>query len=114
MADNGQSPDSISLTIDGHEVTVPKGTTILQAAQGMGTEVPHYCYHPGLSSPAMCRLCLVEVDGVLGRAALALPGAFQLGRKSDVTKVRADEFAITAWGHARAATFEVMVRQAKG
>ena len=63
MADNGQSPDSISLTIDGHEVTVPKGTTILQAAQGMGTEVPHYCYHPGLSSPAMCRLCLVEVEG---------------------------------------------------
>jgi len=63
MADNGQSPDSVSLTIDGNEITVPQGTTLLQAAQGMGTEVPHYCYHPGLSSPAMCRLCLVEVEG---------------------------------------------------
>ena len=41
----------------------PVGTTLLQAAQGAGTEVPHYCYHPGLSSPAMCRLCLVEVEG---------------------------------------------------
>ena len=63
MAGNGQDPESVSLTIDGQEVTVPKGATILQAAQGSGTEVPHYCYHPGLSSPAMCRLCLVEVEG---------------------------------------------------
>ena len=52
MADNGQSIENVTLTIDGQEVSVPKGTTILQAAQGMGTEVPHYCYHPGLSSPA--------------------------------------------------------------
>ena len=53
----------VTLTIDGQEVTVPKGTTLLQAAEGAGTEVPHYCYHPGLSSPAICRLCLVEVEG---------------------------------------------------
>ena len=53
----------VTLTIDGQELTVPVGTTLLQAAQGAGTEVPHYCYHPGLSSPAMCRLCLVEVEG---------------------------------------------------
>ncbi len=63
MAENGSNIEHVTLTIDGQEVSVPKGTTILQAAQGMGTEVPHYCYHPGLSSPAMCRLCLVEVEG---------------------------------------------------
>ena len=63
MAGNEPNVESVTLTIDGEEVIVPKGTTILQAAQGMGTEVPHYCYHPGLSSPAMCRLCLVEVEG---------------------------------------------------
>ena len=56
-------PTGVTLTIDGQELTVPVGTTLLQAAQGAGTEVPHYCYHPGLSSPAMCRLCLVEVEG---------------------------------------------------
>src|SRR5690606_14631629 len=55
--------DLVNLTIDGHEVSVPKGTTILEAAKQIGTEVPHYCYHPSLSSPAMCRLCLVEVEG---------------------------------------------------
>ncbi len=63
MAENGNRVGGVTLTIDGQEMTVPEGTMILQAAQGMGTEVPHYCYHPGLSSPAMCRLCLVEVEG---------------------------------------------------
>ncbi|MDX1493960.1 MAG: 2Fe-2S iron-sulfur cluster-binding protein, partial [Longimicrobiales bacterium] len=53
----------VTLTIDGQEVSVPKGTTILEAAKRIGEEVPHYCYHPGLSSPAMCRMCLVEVEG---------------------------------------------------
>lgn len=62
MSDNGAA-ETVTLTIDGRDVTVPKGTTILEAAGGVGTKVPHYCYHPGLSSPAMCRLCLVEVEG---------------------------------------------------
>ena len=55
--------ENVKLTIDGQEVEVPRGTTILEAAKRVGTEVPHYCYHPGMSSPAMCRLCLVEVEG---------------------------------------------------
>jgi NADH-quinone oxidoreductase subunit G len=55
--------NSVTLTIDGQEVTVPRGTTLLKAAERLGTRVPHYCYHDGLSSPAMCRLCLVEVEG---------------------------------------------------
>jgi NADH-quinone oxidoreductase subunit G len=55
--------DTITLTIDGQEVSVPKGTTLLKAAEKIGKDVPHYCYHDGLSSPAMCRLCLVEVEG---------------------------------------------------
>ncbi|MBT8337718.1 MAG: (2Fe-2S)-binding protein [Gemmatimonadetes bacterium] len=56
-------PSTVTLTIDGREVTVPRGTTLLKAAEALGTRVPHYCYHDGLSSPAMCRLCLVEVEG---------------------------------------------------
>jgi NADH-quinone oxidoreductase subunit G len=55
--------ETVKLTIDGHEVSVPKGTTILEAAKTIGTVVPHYCYHPGLSAPAMCRMCLVDVEG---------------------------------------------------
>lgn len=55
---------TVTLTIDGREVTVPRGTSLLKAAETLGTRVPHYCYHDGLSSPAMCRLCLVDVEGV--------------------------------------------------
>jgi len=63
MADNGEKKTTVTLTLDGQEVTVPRGTTLLKAAEAVGTKVPHYCYHDGLSSPAMCRLCLVEVEG---------------------------------------------------
>ncbi len=56
--------EMVTLTIDGQEVEVPKGTSVLEAAETIGVTVPHYCYHGGLSSPAMCRLCLVEVEGV--------------------------------------------------
>ena len=54
---------TVTLTIDGREITVPAGTTLLHAAREIGVEVPHYCYHPALSAPAQCRLCLVDVEG---------------------------------------------------
>ncbi len=56
------SPEMVRCTIDGMELEVPKGTRILDAAAMAGVDVPHYCYHPGLSAPAQCRMCLVEVE----------------------------------------------------
>jgi NADH-quinone oxidoreductase subunit G len=50
------------LTIDGKEIEVAPGTSVLQAALSRGSEVPHYCYHPGLSIAGNCRMCLVEVE----------------------------------------------------
>src|SRR3982074_1738726 len=52
----------ISLTIEGRAVSVPDGTTILEAAKTAGVLIPHYCYHPGLPVAGVCRMCLVEVD----------------------------------------------------
>jgi NADH-quinone oxidoreductase subunit G len=52
----------ITLTIEGRKVTVPAGTSILEAAKTAGVLVPHYCYHPALPIPALCRMCLVEVE----------------------------------------------------
>lgn len=49
--------------IDGHDIEVPKGTTILQAAEQLGIEVPQMCYHPGLSIVGVCRVCLCRVKG---------------------------------------------------
>ena len=53
-----------SLSIDGREVSVPQGTTVIQAAEKLGIFVPRYCYHPGLSIAGNCRICLVEVEKV--------------------------------------------------
>ncbi len=50
------------LTIDGHEVEVAPGTSLLQACAQLGIEVPHFCYHDKLSVAGCCRMCLVEVE----------------------------------------------------
>src|SRR6187549_742770 len=50
------------LTINGTEIEVPPGTSIIQAAEQLGVEIPRFCYHDRLSVPANCRMCLVEVE----------------------------------------------------
>ena len=50
------------LTIDGREIEVAPGSTVLQAALAHGSEIPHYCWHPALSIAGNCRMCLVEVE----------------------------------------------------
>jgi Fe-S-cluster-containing hydrogenase component 2 len=50
------------VTIDGQEMEVAAGTTILQACLAKGREIPHYCYHDGLSIAGNCRMCLVDVE----------------------------------------------------
>jgi NADH-quinone oxidoreductase subunit G len=50
------------LTINGHEIEVPQGMSVLQACEQLGIEVPRFCYHDKLSVPANCRMCLVEIE----------------------------------------------------
>ena len=52
------------LTIDGVEVEVPPGTTVLQACEAAGKEIPRFCYHERLSIAGNCRMCLVEMEKV--------------------------------------------------
>src|SRR6185436_14739211 len=56
------APDTVTLTIDGNTVTVPKGTNVLEAARKLGIDISAFCYHPGLSIAACCRQCLVSVE----------------------------------------------------
>ncbi|MBL4907419.1 MAG: NADH-quinone oxidoreductase subunit G, partial [Sneathiella sp.] len=51
-----------TLTVDGVEVTVENGTTILQACEEAGAEIPRFCYHERLSIAGNCRMCLVEME----------------------------------------------------
>jgi NADH-quinone oxidoreductase subunit G len=57
------SADLVTLTIDGKEVTVSKGTLIIRAAEELGVEIPRFCEHPLLSPIGACRQCYVEVEG---------------------------------------------------
>src|SRR5262245_46197447 len=50
------------LTIDGREIEVSPGTNLIEAARLAGVEIPHYCYHPGLSVAGQCRLCMVDIE----------------------------------------------------
>jgi NADH-quinone oxidoreductase subunit G len=47
--------------LDGHAIPFEPGDTIIKAAWRQGIDIPHYCWHPGLSAPANCRMCLVEI-----------------------------------------------------
>ncbi len=77
------------LTINGIEIEVAPGTSVLQACEQLGIEVPRFCYHDKLSVPANCRMCLVEVEKTpKPQASCALPcGEGMVVRtESDVVK----------------------------
>ena len=66
-------PATVTLEIDGQPITVPTGTTLLNAAALAGAMVPTICYHEHCTANALCRLCVVEVEGarVLAPACVA-------------------------------------------
>src|ERR1700689_4386560 len=55
--------DTVTVTIDGFEIAVPKGTLIIRAAEMLGIQIPRFCDHPLLDPIGACRQCLVEVEG---------------------------------------------------
>ncbi len=56
------SSDTVTLTIDGHDVQVPRGATVLQACESIGVEIPTLCTDPRLKPYGACRMCVVEVQ----------------------------------------------------
>jgi NADH-quinone oxidoreductase subunit G len=58
--------------LDGKTVPFEPGDTIIKAAHRQGITIPHYCWHPGLSAPANCRMCLVEILPKAGQRPLSL------------------------------------------
>ncbi len=59
MADN---PTLVNITVNGQQLTAPAGTLLLEACRSAHVEVPSFCYYPGLSLQAACRMCLVEIE----------------------------------------------------
>jgi len=64
---------TVTLTIDGHAVTVPEGTSIMRAAMEMGTQIPKLCATDMVEAFGSCRLCLVEIEGRAGTPASCTP-----------------------------------------
>lgn len=83
------APKDVSVTVDGKSVSVPVGSTILQACEQVGAEVPRFCYHDRLSIAGNCRMCLVEVERspkpVASCAMPVMPG-MNIKTNSDVAK----------------------------
>lgn len=80
------------LTINGIEVDVEKGTSVLQACEQLGLEIPRFCFHDRLSVPANCRMCLVEMAGApkpIASCAMAASDGMVISTNSDrVVKAR--------------------------
>ncbi|MFO0757380.1 MAG: molybdopterin-dependent oxidoreductase [Byssovorax sp.] len=74
MATNApaEKPPENKIKIDGREIPFERGDTIIRAAHRAGIDIPHYCWHPGLSVAANCRMCLVEILPPPGRPAMEL------------------------------------------
>ncbi|HYC52009.1 MAG TPA: 2Fe-2S iron-sulfur cluster-binding protein [Gemmatimonadaceae bacterium] len=80
-------PTTVTLTIEGRQVTVPMGTSILEAAKAAGILIPHYCYHPGLPVAGVCRMCLVEVE----KAPKLAPSCATAAAEGQVVHVHSDK-----------------------
>ena len=79
----------ITVSIDGTDVKVPMGTTVLEAARRVGVRIPTLCHHPDLCVAGVCRVCVVEVEGQRAlQAACAFPITSSLKVKTHTRKVR--------------------------
>ena len=77
-----------TFTLDGQEVEIEPGKNVLQIAADHGVTIPHYCYHPGLTAPANCRMCLVEIE--MGGRRGMMPGCTQMPAEGMIVDTQTD------------------------
>jgi NADH-quinone oxidoreductase subunit G len=95
--------ETVTLTIDGRQVTVEKGKTVLQAAIEHNIKVPYYCYHPGLGIDGSCRVCIVKIEKMpklqTSCSTLVAEGMVVLTQTPDVVEARASVFEFLLINH---------------
>src|SRR5690242_18731043 len=92
-----KNPGFVTATIDGKEVVVKPGTTVIEAVKSVGIDVPYYCYHKRLSIAANCRMCLVEMSNApMGKLmpSCQMPMAEGVTAKTDTPRVRDQQRAV--------------------
>jgi NADH-quinone oxidoreductase subunit G len=95
--------ETVTLTIDGRQVTVEKGKTVLQAAIEHGISVPYYCYHPGIGIDGSCRVCIVKIEKMpklqTSCSTVATDGMVVDTRSAEVEAARAGVFEFLLINH---------------
>jgi len=95
--------DAVTLTIDGRQITVKKGTSVLQAAIESGISVPYYCFHPGIGVDGSCRVCIVRIEKMpklqTACSTLCADGMVVDTRSDDVVAARAGVFELLLINH---------------
>ena len=95
--------DTVKVTINGRELTVDKGKTVLQAAIENGVELPYYCYHPGLGVDGSCRVCIVKIEKMpklqTSCSTLCTDGMIVHTQTPDVVEARAGVFEFLLINH---------------
>jgi NADH-quinone oxidoreductase subunit G len=92
-----KNPGFVTAVVDGREVVVKPGTTVIEAAKSVGVEIPYYCYHKRLSIAANCRMCLVEMSNApMGKLmpACQMPVAEGVTVKTDTPRVKDQQRAV--------------------
>ena len=92
-----KNPGFVTATIDGQEVVVKPGMTVIEAAKSVGIEIPYYCYHKRLSVAANCRMCLVEMSNAPGgklMPACQMTVSEGVAVKTDTAKVKDQQRAV--------------------
>lgn len=95
--------ETVTLTIDGRQVTVEKGKTVLEAANQHGSPVPYYCYHPGLGVDGSCRVCIVRIEKMpklqTACSTICTDGMVVTTRSPEVEAARASVFEFLLLNH---------------
>ena len=95
--------ETVTLTIDGRQITVEKGKTVLQAAIEQGISVPYYCYHPGISIDGSCRVCIVKIEKMpklqTSCSTVCTEGMVVSTRTQEVVEARAGVFEFLLINH---------------
>ena len=84
-------PDVVTITIDGKEVQAPRGELLIKVAQQHGSYIPRFCWHERMKPVGMCRMCLVEVEGMRGlqiSCATPIADGMTVRTQSDVVEER--------------------------
>jgi NADH-quinone oxidoreductase subunit G len=95
--------DTVKVTINGRELTVEKGKSVLQAAIENDIELPYYCYHPGLGVDGSCRVCIVKIEKMpklqTSCSTMCTDGMIVHTQTPDVVEARAGVFEFLLINH---------------